>query len=68
MSDTKTKQVMTTLNRGKTITSMEAWQLYNVTRLADIVYKKRKAGYDIRDVSTKKQNYSVYKLFPKEGE
>lgn len=45
------KQQMRVLEHLRTqgnITSLEAIQLYGITRLADVIFKLRKRGYDIQ--------------------
>lgn len=44
---TQIEAVKQHLLSGKTITSMEAFELYGCTRLADKVFRLRKQGYDI---------------------
>lgn len=55
------------LEQGKTITSYEAFKLYNITRLSAIIYDLRKLGYLIFS-DIKKGNgcvYAEYKLLKK---
>lgn len=44
---TKTQKVLNHLQTRKTITSIEAFNLYNATRLSAIVFNLRHRGYDI---------------------
>jgi hypothetical protein len=53
------------LKKHGRITSLEAIKLYTVTRLADVIYKLKKDGYDIyteRRVSGSKKTYARYHL------
>lgn len=47
MKETKIKKVLEYLKSGNTITSMEAFRLFNVTRLSAIIFCLRKRGYTI---------------------
>lgn len=42
---TQEKLVLTHLKRHRTITPMQAWSRYSITRLADVVHKLRRHGY-----------------------
>ena len=44
---TQWKDVLTHLQERGSITSMEAWSMYHITRLADVVFKLRKRGYNV---------------------
>lgn len=44
------KEVLNHLKSKKSITSMQAFELYGCTRLAAKIHDLRKAGYDIRNV------------------
>lgn len=44
---TQKEIVLEHLERGFSITSLEAWEKYGCSRLADIIYKLRKEGYHI---------------------
>ena len=44
---TQKDYVLEHLERGWSITSLEAWDKYGISRLSDIVYKLRKEGYNI---------------------
>lgn len=46
----KTEKVLEHLENYGCITSLEAIEKYGATRLADIIYKLRKRGYDIDTV------------------
>jgi hypothetical protein len=39
--------VLEHLERGWSITSLEAWQMYGISRLSDIILKLRRSGYNI---------------------
>jgi hypothetical protein len=51
---TKKDAVYMHLQKRKNITSWEAITLYRATRLADIVYKLKKQGFDIETVIVEK--------------
>ena len=52
------KDVEGYLRAHKTITSMQAWEYFHATRLASIIYRLRKRGYDIETVT--KDGVNVY--------
>ena len=65
----KTKLVLTHLLSGKTITSLEAINLYSATRLSSIIFNLRNRGYNIatlpKTISDKYGNrceFAQYKL------
>lgn len=47
---TRLDKVAFHLNDGKSITAMQAYNLYSITRLSDVIYYLRKRGMDITDV------------------
>lgn len=49
---TKTKMVKNHLERGETITSLDAIQLYGATRLSSIIFNLRQRGLDIATLPT----------------
>ena len=49
-------EVLRHLKSIGTITSQLAWRDYGITRLADVVYKLRKRGYDIETETIKVKN------------
>ena len=51
------------MQENKKITSMEAFELYKITRLSSIINILRKEGYDIESLKPKKGNYSIYHLW-----
>ena len=55
--------VLSHLRKG-TITSMEAFQLYNITRLADRIFVLRKDGWKISTKTIKKngKSFAEYRL------
>ena len=61
---TKKKKILTHLQSGRTITSMEAIDLYKCTRLAAIIYSLKDEGYNIESKNVKgtNTNYARYKL------
>ena len=55
------KDVLAYLKEHKGITSMEAWSRFHITRLAAVIFKLRKMGYNIRtDECVGKNEYGVY--------
>ena len=44
---TQWQDVLAHLKGYRHITSMEAWSMYHITRLAAIIFKLRKMGYNI---------------------
>lgn len=67
--NTKTEQVLGYLQRYGSITSMEAIQHFGATRLADVIFRSRKQGYDIQTLPTCEKdrnghpcNYATYIL------
>lgn len=71
---TKYQQVFEHLHKYGTITSWQAIQQYGATRLSDIIFRMRKAGYDIetktevtRDRNGNSCSYAKY-ILNREGE
>jgi hypothetical protein len=56
----KTFKVLAHLELHGSITSMEAFQEYNATRLSGIIYTLRKQGYNIITKKTYSSNQSGY--------
>lgn len=52
------------LTKRRNITSMQAWESYNVTRLADVVHKLRRHGYMVltEPQRTGRTVYAKYRL------
>jgi len=61
---TKKKRILNHLKSGKTITSMEAIDLFKCTRLAAVIHSLKDEGYSIENKSVKgtNTNYARYKL------
>jgi len=61
---TKKQKILTHLKSGRTITSMEAIDLFRCTRLAAVIYSLKEEGYSIESKSVKgtNTNYARYKL------
>lgn len=65
---TQWKDVLEYLQTHDGISSMEAWSKFHITRLADVIFKLRKRGYDIvtEDCTGRNEygvyNYAVYRL------
>lgn len=65
----QTQAVLEHLKKHKTITSMQSYSLYGVTRLSDVIFRLRKKGYVIsnKDCSCKnrfgtKSQFVTYRL------
>lgn len=66
---TQKDEVLLHLITYRTITSLEAIKMYNITRLADKIYQLRKEGFNISSTLKKftnkygnTSNYSIYKF------
>ena len=64
MKKTKHERVREHLLSGKTLTQLEATNLYHTTRLGGIVHTLRhREGYTIDDLGPERgKNYSIYKM------
>ena len=60
---TQKNKVLNWLKVNDTITSMEAFEVFKITRLSAIINVLRKEGYDIESRKPKKGNYSIYHLW-----
>ena len=49
MDYTQRLQVLKYLQRGKTITSFQAFDEFGITRLSAIIFDLRKAGHNVQD-------------------
>lgn len=47
----QTKDILNYLIVNGSISSMEAWEMFHITRLADVIYKLRKKGHEIFTVT-----------------
>lgn len=56
MKKSKTQKIKEHLQSGKTITSWEAIELYNVTRLAAIIFNLKEEGLNIRTTNKVHEN------------
>lgn len=61
---THVEQIAAHLKRHRTITSVQAWSRYGVTRLADCIHKLRRRGVqvDTELVPHKTTRYARYRL------
>ena len=50
---TQWKDVLNHLEVHNSITSMEAWEKYHITRLADVIWKLRQIKYGGYDIETR---------------
>ena len=62
---TKKQKILNHLKSGKSITSMEAINLYGVTRLAAVVHtlKRERHPIESENVKGKDGTYAVYKMY-----
>lgn len=60
----QTQIVLKHLRRYRRIDSMKAFGLYNITRLADVIWRLRKQGHDIKTqmVAKPRTRYAIYRL------
>ena len=67
MRKTKTEKIVAYIERRGSITSMEAFKLFYVTRLASIILNLRKRGLNIvtTTIKTKEGSYAKYLLLKK---
>lgn len=57
----QTKDVLLYMVNNGSITSMTAWGKFRITRLADVIFKLRKRGYDIvTDIKRGVGEYGAY--------
>lgn len=62
----KTQKILEYLEHKKTITSLEAFKKFYVTRLSAIIYNLRKRGYKIT-TKTKCKDGTLYAVYHFEG-
>lgn len=69
MKKSQKELVLEHLQRGWSITSLEAWEKYGCSRLADVIFKLRKEGYRIDSEMTDgitrlgmETHYATYRL------
>jgi len=62
-SETQTRQVLKHLEDGYGITSIEALQRFGIFRLADVIFKLRNKGHDIKTTIIKqgRKRFDEYK-------
>jgi len=62
-SEAQTRQVLKHLEDGSTITPIQALNLFGVFRLADVIFKLRNKGYDIKTTIVKqgRKRFAEYK-------
>ena len=56
VKDNQMKRVKEWLEEGKTLTSMQAYDMWGCTRMSDKVFKLRKHGMDIETVMLTRKN------------
>lgn len=64
MKKSQNEIVLEHLKSGKTITGIEALSQYHIYRLSAIIFKLRRAGYNIETIDMEGENsrYAKYKL------
>lgn len=69
MNKSQRELILEHLERGWSITSLEAWEKYGCSRLADVIFKLRKEGYRIDSEMTEGRTkmgastrYATYRL------
>lgn len=68
---TQKQLVLDHLRNKGSISSMEAFELYDITRLAAVIFDLRADGYRITaedETSKRGKHYARYRLVPKTGE
>jgi hypothetical protein len=63
----KEQQIKNHFKNHGTLTSLQAFKLYKVTRLAAIVFRMREAGYLITSLQPTNCNYVIYKYTPQKN-
>ncbi|MEY8768385.1 helix-turn-helix domain-containing protein [Francisella philomiragia] len=58
----KTQMILEHLQRGDTLSTWEAIQLYKSTRLPAVVKVLSNRGYQIENISPSKNRFGVYRL------
>ncbi len=63
-SQDQTKVVLKHLRRYRRIDSMKAFGMYNITRLADVIWRLRRQGHVITTelVAKPRTRYAIYRL------
>ena len=64
MKKSKKDRILDYLRGGYSITPLEAWKIFGLYRLADVVYRLKKEGWDIKteDVTESGATFARYKL------
>lgn len=66
MKKTKTDQVKEHLHTRGSITSLDAFRLYNATRLASIIFELRKRGMKIETINRVKDGHCYAEYYLRE--
>ncbi len=63
-TDTKTNKILRHLKSHKSLTSMEAFELYRATRLSAIIFRLREEGFDInmKRIQHAEANFGKYSM------
>jgi hypothetical protein len=64
MKKTQKDLILDHLNAGKTISPLEALNLFSCFRLGARIWDLRKNGYEIENIGTDEGNFAVYRLRP----
>lgn len=57
---TQQMKVLEYLREGNTITNMDAFRLFAITRLSDVIFNLRHKGYDIATLREKTEDGTIY--------
>lgn len=68
MRTTQNQKILNHLRMYGTLTSLEAFQMYQITRLSGRIHELRKQGYNIIKERRKAINGAVYAAYKLEGE
>jgi GTP1/Obg family GTP-binding protein len=66
-SNSVQKQVLEALRQGDSLTSVEAWRRWGITRLASIIHRLRRAGHEVVTVKRLAANGSLYAEYSMHG-
>lgn len=59
-SNSAQQKVLEALSRGEKLTPVDAWRRWNITRLASVIHRLRRAGHDIETNKRPATNGSLY--------
>lgn len=67
MMDTQVKEIITYMRSQGSITSMDAFRIFGITRLAARISDAKKMGYNIQSVPEVKNGVRYARYYLKEG-